>query len=150
MGKLSSTIGKRVYCDANIFIYTLEGYAAYADLLQALLQAMDSHELIVVTSELTIAEVLVKPLRDGDKALEQKYRRFLTPSTALELWPLTRVILERAAETRAHSRMKLPDALHWTTALQAGCDSFLTNDNGFKAPPGLTTHLLSDLMLTLP
>ena len=150
MGKLSAIIGKRVYCDANVFIYALEGYAAHANLLKALLQAMDSRELIVVTSELTVAEVLVKPLRDGDKTLEQKYRRFLTPSTALELWPLTRVILERAAEARAVSKMKLPDALHWTTALQACCDSFLTNDNGFKAQVGLTTHLLSDLTRTLP
>jgi predicted nucleic acid-binding protein len=140
VGRLSAAIGTRVYCDANVFIYAMEGYALHADLLQALLLAMDARELTVVTSELTVAEVLVKPLRDADMVLTQKYRRFLTPSSALELRPLIRTILEQAANIRAHSKMKLPDAIHWATALSASCDSFLTNDSGFKAQSGLTTH----------
>ncbi len=79
MGKLSATLGTRVYCDANVFIYALEGYAAYALLLQALLQAMDAHEITVVTSELTVAEVLVKPLRDGDKVMQKKISELSYP-----------------------------------------------------------------------
>ena len=61
MGKLSDLLGSTVYLDSNIIIYAVEGLPEYAAAIQALLEAMDSGEITGVTSDLTLAEVLVKP-----------------------------------------------------------------------------------------
>lgn len=53
--------GSRVYIDTNIWIYSLEGFAPLAPALTALFERIDAGDLAAVTSELTLAEVLVKP-----------------------------------------------------------------------------------------
>lgn len=65
---------------------------------------MDHGELAVATSELTGAEVLVKPRRDKNQALEATYLRFLQRSRALQALPITLEILLAAADLRANSR----------------------------------------------
>lgn len=60
MGRISSELGERVYLDTNIIIYAVEGFADYADQIHALLEAMDTDEIVAVTSELTLAETLVR------------------------------------------------------------------------------------------
>jgi len=81
MGKVSSELGQRVYLDSNI--YAIEGFADYAEQIRALLEAMDTGEIVAVTSELTLAETLVKPIKDQNSAIQQACRTFLTPTTAM-------------------------------------------------------------------
>jgi len=95
--------------------------------------AMNTGEIIVVTSELTLAEVLVKPLKDQNPAIQHAYRAFLAPTPVLEVVPISRDILEEAAQWRATTKLKLPDAIHLATALRSKCDSFLTNDGVFRS-----------------
>ena len=99
-----------------------------------------------MTSELTVAEVLVKPKRDGNARLEDAYHRFLLPTESLRNSAVSREILEAAAGIRATSALKLPDAIHWATATIEHCDSFLTNDDGFKSMAGVRIVMLSDLL----
>jgi predicted nucleic acid-binding protein len=66
-----------VYLDTNIFIYALEGYPAFRPALSALFEALDHHEITAVTSELTLAEVLVKPLLDRHAEREAAYLQVL-------------------------------------------------------------------------
>ncbi len=43
-------------------------------------------------------------------------------------------------------RLDLPDAIHFATALDQGCDAFLTNDKGFTdGEPFPLVYRLSDL-----
>lgn len=133
MGRVSAELGRRAYLDTNIVIYAVEGFAGVADKLRALLQAMDDLEIVAVTSELTLAEVLIRPLQDRNLKVQQAYRTFLTPTPALEVIPISRDILEEAARVRATTKLKLPDAIHLATAKLNGCDSFLTNDDSFKS-----------------
>ena len=148
MGQLTDQLGTRVYLDTNIIIYALEGYETYAAPIKSLLQALTDGEIIAVTSELTVAEVLVKPKRDGNAKLEEAYRRFLLPTASLRNSAVSREILEAAAGIRATSALKLPDAIHWATAINEHCDSFLTNDEGFKSVAGVRVVMLSDLVPT--
>lgn len=145
MGKVSAELGRRVYLDANIIIYAVEGFAVYAVQLQALLNAIDAGEIITVTSELALAETLVKPLKDQQPVIQQAYRTFLTPTAAFEVVPIHRAILEDAAQWRATTKLKLPDAIHLATALHKQCDSFLTNDVTFKSLNLAQVKLLSDI-----
>jgi len=148
MGRVSDELGRRVYLDANIVIYAVEGFAAHAASIQALLAAMDAGEVVAVTSELTVAEVLVKPFKDQNQNVEQAYKTFLTPTSVLELSAISRELLEAAAQVRATTRLKLPDAIHFATALREQCDSFLTNDDLFKSVGSAKIKILSDLTLT--
>jgi len=143
MGEVRGLTG-RVYLDANIFIYALEGYSEFQSRLTTLFEAIDRHDLEAVTSELTLAEVLVKPFRDGNVKWQKTYQQILQHSSAVNVIPVSRKILVDAAQIRARHSIKLPDAIHVTTAQQLQCENFLTNDSHFKAVSDLPVVLLSE------
>lgn len=147
MGRVSSELGRRVYLDTNIVIYAVEGFADYADQIQALLKAMDAGEIVALTSELTLAETLVKPLKDQQPVIQQAYRAFLTLTAKFAIIPISRDILEAAAQLRATTKLKLPDAIHLATALREQCDFLLTNDDAFKSLNLAQVKMLSDISL---
>ena len=105
---------------------------------------MDHQEIDAFTSDLTLAEVLVKPFRENNVAWQRTYQEALQPSVNLKLLPISRAILIAAAQVRAQSLIKLPDAIHAATAQQVSCGSFLTNDPGFKVVKDLPVVLLSE------
>jgi predicted nucleic acid-binding protein len=132
MGSLESIPGPRVYLDANIFIYYLEDFPQFAPVLDSLFRRLDRGELHAVTSELTLAEILVKPLQAADATAVSTYQSFLGGSSSLTVAPVTRDILIAAARLRAGSSLKLPDAIHAATSLQHRCTSYLTNDQRLR------------------
>lgn len=148
MGRVSAELGQRVYLDANIVIYAVEGLPTYIDQIRALMTAVNASEIIAVTSDLTLAETLVKPFKDQQPALQQAYKVFLTPTPALEVVPVSRAILEYSAQLRATTKLKLPDAIHMATALRHQCDPFLTNDEVFKSLNLAQVKMLSEVDLT--
>lgn len=147
MGRVSDELGKKVYLDTNIIIYAVEGFANVAAQIRALLRAMDDAEIVALTSELTVAEALVKPIKDENETVQQAYKTFLTPTPMLQLAPVTRDILEEAARVRATTQLNLPDAIHLATAKLSGCDSFLTNDELFKRVKATNIKILSEINL---
>jgi predicted nucleic acid-binding protein len=136
---------QRVYLDANIIIYVVEDVAPYAEHARSLLHAMASGTVEAVTSELTLAEVLVGPLRAGNESIGNAYTTFLYRSIGLVTMEVSREILVAAGELRAATSLRLPDAFHGATARRAGCTAFLTNDERLKSIPGIATVLLKDL-----
>jgi predicted nucleic acid-binding protein len=129
--------GSRLYLDTNVWVYALEGYAAYAQPLRSLLQRVDAGDLLAVTSELALGEALVKPFSEGKVELQQLYLEALQSGGGLTVAPLTRTTLIEAATLRAQRpALKLPDAIHAATAIATGCSHFLTNDRRFGDLPG--------------
>ena len=137
MGLNKTLLGSTVYLDTNIFIYALEGYVEYMDILAFLFSLIDKKKLLAVTSELTLAESLVKPMLDNNIALQQSYKQAIQPTESLEISPITRDILIDAAELRATYSVQLPDAIHLATALKNRCHLFLSNDHRLKNIPSL-------------
>jgi predicted nucleic acid-binding protein len=141
---MTISAGSKLYLDTTTIIYASEGSPLLSPGAQSLLLRIDSGELLAVTSELTLAEVLVKPIRDRNPALADIYRARMRTGRTLEVLPVTRDVLERAAALRAEQvSLKLPDAIHAATALIARCDLFVTNDFRFSSVPGLNPVLLS-------
>ena len=128
-----------LYLDSNVLIYSIEAGNPWTGQLEELLARLYRGELDAVTSELTLAEVLPKPLAKADRALVEAYETLLSESSPLTIVPVDRSILHRSAGVRSVSRMKLADAIHTATALQAGCTRFLSNDGRLLAalPPPL-------------
>lgn len=148
MGRVSAELGQRIYIDSNIVIYAIEGLAQYAAQVQSLLDAMDAAEVFIVTSELTLAEVLVGPLKTQNLSIQRAYRAFLTTTPTLEVAPISRTVLTEAAQLRATTKLKLPDAIHLAAAMQYQCDTFLTNDETFRVLGLPQIKMLADVRLT--
>jgi predicted nucleic acid-binding protein len=101
--------------------------------------------LVIRTSELTILESLVAPLRSGDTLRQAEFDAFFA-SGAVDVVPISRAILSEAARLRAATaRLRTPDAIHAATALQTGCSTFLTNDASLRNIPGVSTTYLGDV-----
>lgn len=54
-------------------------------------------------------------------------------------------IARRAAVLRVQYQLKTPDALHVATALETGCQAFLTNDLGLKRVSEVKMLVLDEL-----
>jgi predicted nucleic acid-binding protein len=134
LGSLGETLGPKTYLDANFFIYALEEIEPWAGLAKKVLTLLDRRLCTAVTSELSLAECLVKPLELGRAEIAQAYLDLLQDRRSLSVVAISRALLIEAAQLRALYRIKLPDAIHAVTALQKGCSSFLTNDSRLKIP----------------
>ena len=146
MGLLNAIQGNSVYLDTNIWIYALEGFPAFAQELATLFQAIDQGQLTAVTSELSLSEVLVKPIQNGNMAQQDIYKQALSSTSTLQVVPVQRDVLIEAARLRATVNLKLPDAIHAATAIATQCSTFVTNDHRFQIVSGFQTVLLSQVI----
>ena len=110
-----------------MFIYALEGYPEYTQAISELFDAIDTGQLKAFTSELAVAETLVKPLMDGNQELQDLYKSTLQDSDSLRVIPISRQILIKGAELRAiNNVLRLPDAIHAATAIDNGCENLVS------------------------
>jgi predicted nucleic acid-binding protein len=123
---------KTVFLDTAPLIYFIEGHSSYQPILIRLFEYNDKGHFSFVTSSVTLLEVLVKPLRDGQTAIAKQYRDVLTTAPGIELFDVTSAIAEQAAQLRAKYNFRTPDAIQLATAIEIGADFFLTNDNRLK------------------
>lgn len=145
MGSLVLPTSGRVYVDANTIIYRVERVEPYLSRTALLWDSLRNRQIDVCTSELSFLEVVVKPLRLQDDMLYGLFQRILYDVIGFATLPISLAILARAAQLRASTSLKTPDAIHAATALEAGCTLFVTNDAAFKRVPGLMVAVLSDL-----
>jgi predicted nucleic acid-binding protein len=145
MGRLTLPSAGPIYVDANSVIYRVESLEPYSSASSPLWEALQAGSCQVVSSELTLLEVLVKPLRDGNLALAAVYRRILLATNGLVCLAIDQEILELAGRIRADHRLKTPDAIHAATAIRSGATLFLTNDADFRGVPGLNVALLGEI-----
>jgi predicted nucleic acid-binding protein len=135
-----------VYADAQIFIDSVEKHPIDAPLLRTLWESVVRGDLEVASSELTLLETLVGPLKKGDSALETDYENFFV-CPGIRLLPMIPSILRAAARLRASlRRLRTPDAIHAATASSCGCTLVLTNDVVSRPIPGLPVVILDDLL----
>ncbi len=145
MGTLNLPTGGQAYVDTPIVIYSVEKHVDYWPLLRPLWSASKTGEIEIVSSELTLLETLVGPMKRSDDVLAADYEQLLT-STEIRLLPITPLILKRAARLRAEINLRTPDAIHAATSQAMACDLFITNDATFRRVTHLPLVLLSDLL----
>ena len=123
----------RVYLDTNVFIRFVESDATA---LGRLIDRADAGRLTLTTSELTLAETLVVPMRLGRRDLIDAYEALLS-GTLIEVLPISRRILTESAAIRATIGNKGMDAIHVATAVLADCTVFVSSDAGLRLPPAI-------------
>ena len=115
------------YYDSCILIYFLDDAGTWhrraADRLARIAREGD----LPATSDLVRLECRVQPLRLGDRDRLPIFDAFFRRSDIRRV-PITSSVFELATSLRARHNFKLRDSIHLAAAIEAGCDSFLTND----------------------
>lgn len=135
----------RYYLDTNVVISVVEAVVSLAGTQTRFISGIDAATIEALTSELTLAECLVKPFADRNAAAVEAYLLFLNGRRSLPVLPINRHILTVAARLRTELGVKLPDAIHIATAEAAECSVFLTNDRGIRMPEGMKLVLWNDI-----
>jgi predicted nucleic acid-binding protein len=135
----------RLYVEAAPLIYYVEEHPDHVFKMDIIVDAAIQSSIELASSVITLTEVLVHPLKQGNSRLAQEYQDVLSGSDHFRLYDVTRQLAQTAAMLRARYELRTPDALHLATALDAGCDAFLTNDRGLSRVTEITVLILGDL-----
>ena len=146
MGLISDLGSGAAAIDTAVFIYFIEEEPRFLRHILPLFAEADQGKRELVTSALTLLEVLVVPYRAGNRQLAERYEALLTRSKGIRMIELTRDQIRAAAQLRAATGAKTPDALHLVSALGAGCKTFVTNDRRLPTVPGLRVIQLSSYL----
>ncbi len=141
MGWIDELRGKLIALDTAPLIYFIEEHPAYCPVVEPFFEQLDKGTVQVVTSVITLTEVLVKPLRDGDTRLAEQYRDILLNIDGLTTVEVSAAVAEKAARLRSQYSLRTPDAIQIATALHTGASALLTNDIRWPALPDL--HILT-------
>lgn len=118
--------------DSSIFIYYFEDHPRYQALCKEIFDLLETQTLRAVTSVVSLIEVLVQPIRQGNQALRARYEQYLCFGPSLTLRSLDTDVAQKAAQLRARYQLRTPDAIQIATAIEYGSHLFLTNDDRLR------------------
>jgi len=129
----------RVFWDSNLFIYLFEKNVEWSPRVIELRRKMLARGDELLTSYLTIGEVIAKPKQLGNIMLEKSYLNFFS-SGSVELVAFGMDAAQRYGDIRSRERIRPADAIQLACASAAGTDLFVTNDNRLSTMvvPGVT------------
>lgn len=134
-----------IFVDTSPFIYFLEGNDVYSPFMETFFMECRQRGVSLVTSVITAEEYLVHPIAQGDDKMADNFKEFLS-FMEIDLVCIDMNIAEKAALIRAQcNAFKAMDALQIATALECGCDAFLTNDKQLRQEKYLPCIILDDI-----
>ena len=118
----------RIFLDTNLFVYLLEDEGQRGKRAAEIFNEISLRGDEVLTSALTLGELLVKPIEANDLALAERYRKAFRGPT-VRVISFDETAAERYARIRKDRGIKAPDVIQLATAAAASCDLFITNDD---------------------
>jgi predicted nucleic acid-binding protein len=116
----------RIFWDTNLFIYLFEDYGALSKAVAQLRSKMLDRGDQLLTSTLTLGEILVKPTERSDTELCLKYERAISSAATLISFDIKAA--RKYSVLRLERALKAPDAIQLACAASASVDLFVTND----------------------
>jgi len=144
---LKPLLGQTVGLDTAPLIYFLERHPVYLPLIGPFFEAIERGEIEIVTSTITLTEVLVHPLRHQDRALARQDSRILLNASHVQTLAVSPRIAIDAAELRAKWGYRTPDAIQLATARVGNAAFFVTNDDDLVSTAGLQVVALDRLLI---
>lgn len=111
----------RVFWDTNLFIYLMEGTGANAESVVALRRRMIERGDELLTSTLTLGELLVKSVEMGDDRLRDSYLQAMHDGVSVLSFDAQAAL--RFAAIRGDRSIRAPDAIQLACAAAAGISS---------------------------
>jgi predicted nucleic acid-binding protein len=118
---------RKIFFDTNIFIYMFEGLEPNRSRLIEIRRRMLERGDRIITSAMTLGELLVKPTKLGQTSLIEQYDRAIR-STA-DVIAFDAQVAWRYASLRATHNIRNADAIQLACAAHFGVDLFVTNDH---------------------
>ncbi|HEX4029524.1 MAG TPA: PIN domain-containing protein [Terracidiphilus sp.] len=116
----------KVFFDTNVFIYLFEDYEPFSSMVDATWRRMVQRRDQLVTSAMTLGELLVKPSKLGQASLVQEYDRVVRSRAQVLNFDIS--VAWRYASLRATHTLRNADAIQLACASHFGVDLFITND----------------------
>ena len=138
--------GKIIGLDTMIFIYHFEENQIYSPLTFSIFESLEKGNFNAITSILTLLEILVKPKRENNSILTERYKILLETFPNLRVKTLDENIADVASSLRANYNINTPDAIQVATSLEAQADIFITNDTSLKKITEIKVLLLSEML----
>ena len=132
--------------DTDCLIYLIEGPDPVR--LRWLTSAvLDDNDRRLVIDSLTVAELMVKPLRERTELEAVEMREAIEALPRVAILDVDISLAIAAAKIRAATGLKLPDAVHMAAAVRGGAQAILTNDAGFKRASAFLPVLILDELI---
>jgi len=120
-----------LYWDSCVFISAVQQTAERYPILKAILDLATTEKVVIVTSALTIAEVVkldVDNAAPDQLATDAAVIRNFFENDFIAIRNVDRLIAERAGDIVHQYGIKPPDAIHVATALSSRCSCLQTYD----------------------
>jgi uncharacterized protein len=116
----------RIFWDTNLFIYLFEGTGSFSKQVVALRKRMLARGDQLFTSAITLGEILVKPVQNGDQKAVAYYQKLI--AAAAVVIPFEEKAALVYARLRGDRSLCPPDTMQLACAAIARVDLFITND----------------------
>jgi predicted nucleic acid-binding protein len=117
----------RIFWDTNLFIYLFEDYGKFSERVAQLRRRMLERGDELLTSTLSLAELLTGPQRNGNTKLCEEYEAAVRSAAVLVNFDVSAARCYSRVRSQAR-KIAPPDAIQLACAAAAGVDLFLTND----------------------
>jgi len=138
--------GKIIGLDTMVFIYHFEENQIYSPLTFSIFESLEKGNFNAVTSVLTLLEILVKPKKENNSLLTERYKLLLETFPNLQVKTLNENIADIASSLRAKYSLNTPDAIQIGTSLEVKANVFITNDANLKKISEIKVLLLSEML----
>ena len=138
--------GKIIGLDTMVFIYHFEENQLYSPLTFSIFESLEKGNFNGITSILTLLEILVKPKKENNLLLTERYKLLFETFPNLQVKTLNENIADIASSLRANYNINTPDAIQIATSLEAKADIFITNDSTLKKISEIKVLLLSEML----
>jgi predicted nucleic acid-binding protein len=146
MNTLTHIKGKRVYFDTNAIIYYLEQLQPFYEIVLPLFESIGTGEIQAYTSEFTLTEMLIKPMKENAIELVQDIKDLLLDPDLFTLTQTHQELFIKAAELGGRHGLRSADAIHFASAIENHCHYFVTNDKKFKSQQGVQVLMVNDYL----
>ena len=127
----------RIFIDTAPLIYLTETNGVFYSKTFSQLQNWIQNENALLTSVLTLTELLIHPIKTNNIVLENSYKYLLRSTLSEPLIAIDEQTSIKAAYYRAKYNLKTPDALQIAAAVTHACNIFFTNDKKLKKIPDI-------------
>jgi predicted nucleic acid-binding protein len=144
---IKALLGHTVGLDTAPLIYFIEKHPQYFPTVRPFFEAVERGDIQIITSTLTLTEVLIHPLRQGSQMLARQYSSVLLNASHVRTLAVSPSIATEAARLRANHGYKTPDAIQLATAQAGHATFFVTNDEALGSLAGLQVVVLKHVLV---
>lgn len=137
---------RKLYVDSNVIIYYIEGDEQHQKMADAFFEYAEANGIILMTSEISLGECLYGAYKRERADSIEKFKVIFEELEIFHFVPVEMDIIKHAAKIGGwRNRLKIIDALHFASAIEAGCDALITNDHGIHSTTQMAVIQLSSL-----